>query len=740
MNVFDLMATISLDTSKYDSELKNSESKIKKAGAAIRNGLKTAAKVGAAAIGAATTAVGALVTKSISEYADYEQLVGGVEKLFGKSADQMMKYAANAYKTSGMSANDYMEQSTSFAAALINSLGGDTAKAADQADVAMRAISDNFNTFGGDIQNVQNAFQGFAKQNYTMLDNLKLGYGGTKTEMERLIADANEYGKATGQASDLTIESFSDIVTAIDLIQQKQNIAGTTSKEAATTIEGSVNSTKAAWTNLLTGVANGDADVAKLTKEFLDSAKTAFNNILPVAKQSIIGISKFVIELAPGIKKELPKLISSIIPMIEDTGKQLFNGIIKVIIDSAPKIKDTVLGIINQGITIFSENKSSIFSTISDFISEISNFLIDGIPQFSAAIEKINSFVINIIPDAVQLITSMLPKLTELVLKIGIMQANNALKIIPVLLKQIPIIIVSIVDKVLSLVPLVVNAGIELLSSLVKDLPAIINMVVSIVPKLIQNLISTILKHAPKILNAGIKLFSALVQNLPKIISIVVKAVPKLTNALVKTILSEIPKIAQTGLKLIVSLIKNLPQMISETVSAVKSILSSILSAIGDFSLVDAGVNLIKGLWKGIENTKDWLFNQVSGLAKGLTKKVKDVFKIKSPSRVFADEIGKFLALGLGEGWEDTFPAVQDGIEDDLNFDVRKTLSDIEASIDTNGIEEATYTIGDLYVMMGRILSQLENNGTEMVSAIENSDTRIVLNNRELGRAVRKYA
>ena len=266
MDLFDLVATLTLDTSEYEKKLDDSESK----GSKFGKGLAFAGKAAVAAVGATSAAVGALTKQSVQAYANFEQLSGGVKKLYGDASDELMKYADDAYKTSGMSANQYMEQATQFSAALINSLEGDTSAAAKQTDVAMRAISDNFNTFGGDIQNVQNAFTGFAKGQFNMLDNLKLGYGGTKTEMERLIADANAYAEANGQAANLSIESFSDIVTAIELVQEKQGIAGTTAKEAATTIEGSLSMTKAAWENLVTSLANPDADVGtEATKKVL---------------------------------------------------------------------------------------------------------------------------------------------------------------------------------------------------------------------------------------------------------------------------------------------------------------------------------------------------------------------------------------------------------------------------------------------------------------------------------------
>lgn len=269
-------------------------------------------KLASAAKKAAKALAGMWAVKKVYEfgraafdaYAEYEQLVGGVDKLFGEASDKLQEYAQQAYATSGMSANQYMQQVTSFSAALINSLGGDTAKAADQADVAMRAISDNVNTFGTDMESVQTAYQGFAKQNYTMLDNLKLGYGGTKTEMERLIADANEYAASIGQASDLSIDSFSDVVTAIELIQEKQGIAGTTAREAMGTIEGSMNMTKAAWQNLVTEFGKPDADIGARVSEMITAvfgqngegglARNVVNEVRVIATNMVSAVSQAV--------------------------------------------------------------------------------------------------------------------------------------------------------------------------------------------------------------------------------------------------------------------------------------------------------------------------------------------------------------------------------------------------------------------------------------------------------------
>lgn len=359
MTVFELVAKLTLDSSEYEKDLqKQSESGSKLAGVWGKFG--TAMKVGAAAVGAASVAVGALTKKSIDAYAEYEQLAGGVKKLFGDEASaEVMKYAENAYKTAGMSANQYMEQATQFSAALINSLGGDQMKAAEQTDVAMRAISDNFNTFGGDIQNVQNAFSGFAKGQFMMLDNLKLGYGGTRGEMQRLIDDANEYAKANGMAADLSIDSFSDIVTAIDLVQQKQGIAGTTAAEAAKTIEGSLNMTKAAWQNLVAGFANPDADMGQLMDNLIvailgdKKGEGLLNQLVPAVKRAIEGIGTFIQAAVPALADNLPSLIQSFVPVLIQSAVTLVTSIAKAlpnIFETLAEMAPELIGMVVDGL------------------------------------------------------------------------------------------------------------------------------------------------------------------------------------------------------------------------------------------------------------------------------------------------------------------------------------------------------------------------------------------------------
>ena len=305
MNLFELFVKIGVDDQASD--------KISDLSSKLSNGLKTAAKIGAAAVGVAATGIAALTKSAVENYAEYEQLVGGVETLFKDSAGVVQEYAANAYKTAGLSANEYMETVTSFSASLLQSLGEDTELTAEYADRAVTDMSDNANKMGTSMEMIQNAYQGFAKQNYTMLDNLKLGYGGTKTEMERLISDASQMTDIQNKLNVSVNEgdlSFSNIVNAISVMQDSLGIAGTTATEASTTIEGSANAMKASWQNLVTGMGSDNANLDELITQFVNSATTFASNLTPVIEQSLLGVSQLIEGLLPVIQEMIPSFIT----------------------------------------------------------------------------------------------------------------------------------------------------------------------------------------------------------------------------------------------------------------------------------------------------------------------------------------------------------------------------------------------------------------------------------------------
>ena len=350
-SIFELFGTIALNTGGAEKQLAKISAAGKKVGSVLGKGFKVAGeaalqmgKVIGAGVAAGTTAMGKLASSAMSAYASYEQLEGGVKKLFGDDAQNLvMEYARNAYRTAGLSANEYMDTVTSFSASLISSLGKDTVAAAAYADLAITDMADNANTFGANMEDIQNAYKGFSKQNYTMLDNLKLGYGGTQKEMERLLADAE---KLSGVKYD--ISSFADIIEAIHVIQESQNIAGTTAKEASTTISGSIGSVKAAWANLLSGLADSNQDIDQLVGNLSDSVMTAVDNIVPRLQTMSPRLVQAVQTLVSTLGPQLPGIINSILPGMVEAATTLITGLADVLPDLLGSIIDVLPNVVKQ--------------------------------------------------------------------------------------------------------------------------------------------------------------------------------------------------------------------------------------------------------------------------------------------------------------------------------------------------------------------------------------------------------
>lgn len=366
MELFKLMGIIALQgKDEFKRDLDDASDKAGKFANKLKNGLGTAAKIGAkaatAAIAAAGAAIGAITKSAIENYAEYEQLVGGVETLFKDSADTVMQYAENAYKTAGLSVNEYMETVTSFSASLLQSLDGDTQAAAEKADMAITDMADNANKMGTDMESIQNAYQGFAKQNYTMLDNLKLGYGGTKEEMQRLLKDAE---KISGIKYD--ISSYADMVDAIHVVQTEMGITGTTAAEAASTIQGSIGSAKAAWQNWLTALGDSNADMEEKTDELIESIGIAVKNLLPVFKQVLSSLGQALGDKLPELLSQAAAFVISNLPQILDLGWQLIKALLRGIWQGI----DEVFGI-SEYFSQAWEDIKNIFSGVGDFFDGI---------------------------------------------------------------------------------------------------------------------------------------------------------------------------------------------------------------------------------------------------------------------------------------------------------------------------------------------------------------------------------
>ena len=404
--------------------------------------LGATAKVAAAAVVAVTAAAVKLGKEVIDAYADYEQLVGGVETLFKDSSAQVMQYANDAYKTAGLSANEYMETVTGFSASLISSLGGDTEKAAKYADMAITDMSDNANKMGSDMASIQNAYSGFAKQNYTMLDNLKLGYGGTKEEMQRLLEDAE---KLSGVKYD--ISSYSDIIDAIHVIQTEMDITGTTAKEAEATISGSIGMLKSSFQNLITGLGDADADIDKLCDNVVNSFNSVVKNITPVVRN-----------LAKNVPNALEGILDAIAPLLPELlemGVGLFEALLSGFTSVLPELMNTAASLVTTLVQGIIEALPLVVEAAAQFITTLVQGIAEALPTLiPAAVETVTTIVSTLIENIPLLIDAALQLIQGL--------AEGVLEAIPVLLEALPELIESLVTTLLDAIPQIIETGVEL--------------------------------------------------------------------------------------------------------------------------------------------------------------------------------------------------------------------------------------------------------------------------------------
>lgn len=622
-------------TVKIDTDLDSS---------GLKSGLASIGSVATKALSAATAAVAAgvvaIAKSAVSAYADYEQLVGGVETLFSESADIVMDYANNAFKTAGLSANEYMETVTSFSASLLQGLNGDTAEAARIADVAITDMADNANKMGTSMESIQNAYQGFAKQNYTMLDNLKLGYGGTKTEMERLLADAT-----TLSGMEYNIDNLNDVIEAIHVIQEDMGITGTTAQEASTTIQGSIASMKAAWENMLVGLADDTQDFDALLTNLIDSVGTVLENLLPRVKTALSGVTQLFGALLPEIAEMLPELISDLVPEIAEIAVTAIQTLAQGLSDNASMLADSAIDIMT--------------TLVEGFLTIMPELAITAVQLITALVEGIASAIPTLIPAAVSAIMTLvqglidnIPSLISAALQLiqGLMQ--GLIEAIPVLLQAIPTIITSLVTALLSSIPEIIQAGITLLVSLVEALPDIITTIVEAIPQIIDGIVTALVENIPLIIQTGIELLVSLIQALPQIITTIITALPQIISSIVSTLISNIPLIIQAGIDLLISLVSALPEIIVEIVKAIPEIIAAIVSGflglIGE--IIEVGKNIVKGVWDGIVSMANWIKEKVTGFFQNIVSSVKGLLGIQSPSKVFAKEVGEQIPAGTAQG------------------------------------------------------------------------------------------
>lgn len=589
----------------------------------LSKGIGTALKGTAVAIGTTATAIGVLGTQSVKLYSDYEQLVGGVDTLFKESSKTVQKYASESFRTAGLSANEYMSTVTSFSASMLQSLGGDTKKTAEYSNRAIIDMSDNANKMGTSMEMIQNAYQGFAKQNYTMLDNLKLGYGGTKEEMKRLLEDAS---KISGQKYDLS--SFADITEAIHVIQTEMGITGTTSKEASSTIQGSVGMMKSAWENFLTGMADPNQDFDALLGNLIDSVVTVGENLIPRIQMML-----------PRLVEGLMALVNSLIPQI-------------------PSILQTLLPALFNGAT-------SLLSSILQIAPQLLQLALELIVQFAQGITNATPQAINSMIECVfSLIDSILDNL-PLVLEAGLEMlfalGDGLIEAIPNVIDRLPEIIDSIISTLIGLIPELIDAGVKLLTSLVENMPAIINAIVKAIPLIIDAILNNLDTLIPLIIDAGVKLLVALVKNLPSIISTILVAIGQILVALIGALIKAIPKLAESGLKLLKGIVEKIGEAAKWIGEKMKTIVTAMKEAITkkikEFTTI--GKNIVEGVWNGIKGMKDTITKNVKNFFGGIVDSAKEKLGIHSPSRVFEKIVGENIALGVIKGMKNKYKNVK---------------------------------------------------------------------------------
>lgn len=595
----------------------------------VAKGVATAAVAGFTALTGAVTAIGGA---ALSAYADYEQLVGGVDTLFGSASQTLQGYAAEAYKTCGMSANQYMTQATSFAASLVSSCSGDVAKAADYANMAMGDMSDNVNKMGSDMTDVQNAYQGFAKQNYTMLDNLKLGYGGTQAEMKRLIADANKLRQEQGKNADLTIDSYADVVEAIHTVQENMGITGTTAKEAATTISGSIGMAKAAWENFITGLGRDDVDFSQLTQQLLESIGAVATNVAPRVAQ----IGKGIVEAFPVVLSGLGPVLGPVLSealatawniavgALAELGIQLptvdasqITGAFQAIADAAasvvgtcksafgklgeqiPGIWDTIVSTIGGAVT-------TIISAVSPFVTYFASQMLPAIASFASGAVGAFNAVLPILASGMQIVLSVAQMLIP-VIQTVLSVVGSIVSVVITVASQVISVVVNAASVVASAIGLVMSV----VSGLVTAITTFIGSIVSVV----GGGIATVVAAVSGGVNAVVAFVGSLVSSALSLVSGLVSSIAGYFSTMVSTMANAAQQVyaAVTGaFSALVGAVSGHIGSLMNTISSIPGQVMGFFAGAGSW-LVGSGRALINGFTQGIQNAIGGALSAVSG-------------------------------------------------------------------------------------------------------------------------------
>lgn len=620
MNLLDLAVKITCDD--------QASGEVDKIGDGIKNKLGAAAKAGVAAVAAVGTATIAIGKTALDAYSNYEQLVGGIDTLFKSSSAKMQQYAANAYQTAGVSANRYMEISTSFAAALISSLGGNTEAAADMANTAITDMSDNANKMGTSLETVQEAYMSLSRGNYEMLDSLKLGYGGTKSELERLLSDAEEFSAAQGKVRDFSVDSYSDIVEAIHVVQDEMGITGTTAEEAATTIEGSVNMAKASWENWLAGLGNENADMDVLTDQLVGSVATAGENIIPRVGQIMATLGQTVADYAPGVGLYLRDALINVLPeAVQGPMRDAFAGVDKVVgklesvfndnLKPAADAADSVFSAISSGVKTFGDNVNDLVLPAIDTLSPAFNDFFAAIQTAQPLLEFIANIIGVVLAAAISTAIKVFAAITEVIAFVitGFAQLYEDIS--------------GFVTGVVNFFTVTVPQAIQSLITWFAQLPGNI-------AEFLSTVIAKVAAWAADMVSDAAQAGSQFVTNIVNFLASLPDRVLDFLNSVITNVLDFVSRMGQ------------------QAANAATEFANSLINGLASIPerVVSIGSNIIQGMVNGVTDAAGKLIDAVKGAVGNAIEGAKNLLGIHSPSRVFR-KIGQYTMQGAALGVDD---------------------------------------------------------------------------------------
>ena len=711
---------------KFNTEIdeKGFSTSIKKIGNIAKGGL---AVIGGAVAGVAT-AFGVMTKNALDSYASLEQNIGGIESLFKDSSQKVIDSAKNAYKTAGLSANAYMETVTSFSASLLQSLGKDTEKAADYADRAIIDMSDNANKMGTSMEMIQNAYQGFAKQNYTMLDNLKLGYGGTASEMYRLLQDAANLNEEFASTAKFSMDSkghleanFADITEAIHIVQTEMGITGTTAKEASETISGSIASAKGAFDNFLNGTGSPEA--------LAESMVTAGKNVLKGLGEIVPRLLQTLPEVGKLIQENLVNSLSGdSMQKIVEAGKNAVMSLIDGMLASVPTNISVDLNFVKLIADTVITNVPTLIQKGYELLSNLVDGFVKAIPE---ALPKILDFVQGIGDKLAEAAPILIQKGFELLQKL----VEGIITAVPILISRVPEIISTFANIINDNFPTILMKGAQLLGQLVLGLIQSIPTLIANIPKIISAIVDTLM--AFQWLNLGRGIIKFLGDGIGAMKDFVVKKGFEILNGLKNTLMNLPSTLANIGRTAVSGLGNAISAGISWVKNAAGNIVSAIVNTIKSIpgGMLSIGKDIVKGLWNGISDMTGWVIDKIQGFGESVLGGIKDFFGIHSPSRVMRDEVGKYMAQGVGVGFEKNIPIKQ------MTAGMKKAIGKIQtAAIGVTSTMPMTAKVATKAVTNNYTDTQIDYKKIKKAQLEANNESNerpVILNGRQVNRALK---